>query len=190
SYINLAATVVNPAGQSGEVPDGSFHGKTVPAAIKLYLGLVNKKQTAREISDALKKGGLESTSRWFDKIIYATLDRLRKAGETVKVGNQWGLSEWFPALVRAGQAESSRNGKAVSKPKPKKSASSRRGKRKLAPGDTVESFLRDSPEPQTAEVIQAHTGIKNLKVAMMLLGQLVKKGKVQKTSDGKYRKAA
>ncbi len=105
SYVNLTATLASPAASGGEIPDGAFHGKTVPAAIKLYLGLKHKKQTAREISDGLKKGGIESTSKWFDKIVYATLARLKKAGEVVKVNGHWGLREWFPALSRTGAGE-------------------------------------------------------------------------------------
>src|SRR5437879_7416426 len=77
---------------SGEVPDGAFHGKSMPAAIKLYLEIMRSKKTAREISDGLKKGGLESTSKFFDKIVYSTLDRLRKNGEVVKIGRAYVLT--------------------------------------------------------------------------------------------------
>ena len=55
SYVNLSADLRSPSASGGDVPDGAFHGKSIPAAVKLYLGLVNKKQTAREISDGLKR---------------------------------------------------------------------------------------------------------------------------------------
>src|ERR1700747_306325 len=43
----------------GEVPAGAFLGKSIPEAAKLYLEIVKKKQTTREIAEALQKGGME-----------------------------------------------------------------------------------------------------------------------------------
>jgi len=94
-----------------EVPDGAFHSLSIPAAIRLYLEIVHSKKTAREISDGLKKGGLESTSKFFDKIVYATLDRLRKSGDVIKIGTAWGLPSWYPALMRAGAGDSAQRKK-------------------------------------------------------------------------------
>ncbi len=199
---------------AGEVPDGAFHGKTIPAAIKLFLGLMHNKQTARQISDGLKKGGMESTSKWFDKIVYATLDRLRKAGEVVKIEGHWGLPEWYPALLRAGATDNVRKPARRGRGRPRKLTSeaerptllpsgtdaslkkrlSRAGLKDLkpepGPGDMIDWFLRDNPGAHSSEEIRAATRIGNLRVAEMLLGTMVKKGKVQKTDDGKYRKAS
>ncbi len=194
----LTATFAMPfaASGAGEIPDGAFHGKTIPDAIRLYLELMRKKQTAREISDGLKKGGMETTSKWFDKIVYATLDRLKKAREVVRIGSEWGLPQWYPALMRAGVSENAQPAKSTRKAmvRPKKVTKTLAqrigGKPEPSPSDMVELFLRDNVGAHTPEAIRCATGIKNLKVAMMLLGQLVKKGKVEKMADGKYQKVS
>jgi hypothetical protein len=189
------------ASGGGEVPDGAFHGKSMPAAIKLYLEMVRSKKTAREISDGLRKGGLESTSKFFDKIVYSTLDRLRKVGEVVKIGNAWGLPAWFPALMRAGAGAKSTRPRKGRPPKsapqgPKllpvaDSAKPERKKLKSEPStsDMIDWFLRDNPGAHTVEEIQSATKISNIRVAQMVLGTLVKRGRVAK-EDGKYRKAS
>jgi hypothetical protein len=187
----------------GEVPDGAFHGLSMPAAIKLYLEMVRSKKTAREIADGLKKGGLESTAKFYEKIVYSCLDRLRKSGDVVKIGNAWGLPNWFPALMRAG-AKASKPGRA-SKPRkalrrkavaegPKLlSASSAKTsgiKSEPSASDMIDWFLRDNPGAHSPEEIQAAAKIGNLNVAKMVLGTMVKKGKITRSEDGKYRKAS
>ena len=54
--------LTGPTGSSGqavELPRGALLGKSIPAAIKLYLSAVKQKQTIREIATALKDGGVE-----------------------------------------------------------------------------------------------------------------------------------
>lgn len=194
------------SGGGNEVPDGVFNGKSIPSAIKLYLEVVRSKKTAREISDGLKKGGLESTSKFFDKIVYATLDRLRKNGDVIKIGPAWGLPAWYPALMRA-EAKAGKSPKrqyrkvgrprndASQGPKLLAVASEAKPPRKAlksepGPSDMIDWFLRDNPGVHTSKEIQTAAQIHNIRVAEMLLGRLVKKGKVAKTEDGKYRKAS
>lgn len=207
SYVNLAVDVRSPSASGGDVPDGAFHGKSIPAAIKLYLNLVNKKQSAREIADGLRKGGMESTSKFFEKIVYATLDRLRKAGEVVKIEGNWALPQWYPALMRAGIGENGHKPKR--RGRPRKTSSEAKGLKPFpseskeskpksepqkiknantvpGPSDTIWGFLLETPGPHTTEEIRAAAGIDSLKLVGLLLGQLVKKGRVQKTEDGKY----
>jgi hypothetical protein len=201
----MAVTPLTSPGMAGEIPDGAFHAKSMPAAIKLFLELMHGKKTAREISDGLRRGGLESTSKFFDKIVYSTLDRLRKSGEVVKVQNAWGLPAWYPALMRAGVTENNRPVKrrrgrprkaesGAPKPLPKQSGDGVREpkhgtKSEPSPMDMVDWFLRDNPGPHTAEEIQSQAGIKHLKVTKMFLGKLIKRGSVEKTENGTYRKA-
>jgi len=186
-----------------EVPDGAFNSKSIPAAIKLYLEIVRTKKTAREISVGLKKGGLESKSKFFDKIIHATLDRMRKAGDVIKIGTSWGLPSWYPALMRAGVGDNTRTKPRRGRPRkvasqgPKLLAAGanakpqrRNLKSEPGPGDMIDWFLRDNPGPHTSEAIRTATKINNLRVTEMLLGRMVKRGKVSKTEDGKYRKAS
>ena len=199
SYVNLAATVVNPAAPSGEIPDGAFHGKTIPAAIKLYLSLMHKKQTAREISDGLKKGGMESTSKWFDKIIYATLDRLRKGGEIVKIEGNWGLPEWYPALMRAGIGENGQKPKRRGRPR---KVISKAGGQKLLPAakdikedqghhpaklsERIVALLNERKNEEfTAKQLSERFGI-HAKVIAMTMGTLMKKGGIRLSAPGTY----
>jgi hypothetical protein len=145
---------------------------------------MRKKQTARQISDGLKKGGMESTSKWFDKIVYATLDRLKKAKEVVKIGSEWGLPQWYPALMRAGISENGTGRKSKAK---KSVRQSKAAKAEEGPSSKIIHFLEGNRGLHSPDEIQSLSGTGNPKVAMMLLGQLVKKGKVEKTADGKYR---
>jgi hypothetical protein len=194
SYVNLAATIVSGAAPSGEIPDGAFHGKSIPEGIRLYLELMRKKQTAREIADGLKKGGMETKSKWFEKIVYATLDRLKKTREVVKIRSEWGLPQWYPALMRAG-ISNSENGSSASRPRERRKSSVRKppsrqkvSKSEVRPSESIKLFLRVNPGLHDVGEIKSATHIENPKVATMLLGQLVKKGEVEKTADGRYRK--
>lgn len=180
------------------IPDGAFHGMTLPEGIRIYLGLMRKNQSAREITDGLKKGGMKSTSKWFDKIVYSTLDRLKKSGDVVKIEGLWGLPEWYPALKRSGDVQRfirlagipGKSKQSVRKNGRGKRKSQLDGKSETKPGDIAIRFLSDNPGSHTAEQVQSATGIKNVKVTSMLLGTLAKKGKIEKTSDGKYRNAS
>src|SRR5438067_1301016 len=84
---------------SGDVPAGAFHGKSLPEAAVIYLSMVKKKQTSAEIAEALKKGGLESTSKNFVQMVHSGLDRarlLRKNSPIVKFDrSHWGLKSWL-----------------------------------------------------------------------------------------------
>src|SRR5579863_6215867 len=66
------------AASGGEVPVGAFLGRSIPEAAKLCLQIVKRKMTTREIADALKKGGIESTSKSFPMIVHSILDRASK----------------------------------------------------------------------------------------------------------------
>jgi hypothetical protein len=200
------ASIAMPFGTSistVEVPDGAFHSKSMPAAIRLYLEIMRSKKSTREISDGLKKGGLESTSQNFEKIVYATLDRLRKSGDIIKLGTAWGLPAWYPALMRAGASEgkpAKRRGRprkateAQDQPKllPVSGKGERNKKLKSEPNsiDMIDWFLRDHPGSHTPEEIRDAAKMSNTRAAQMLLGRMIKSGTVQKTEDGKYRKAS
>ena len=195
--VMASTSVPFSASGGGEVPDGAFHGMSMPAAIKAYLELVRSKKTAREVSDGLKKGGLETTSKFFEKIVYTTLMRLRENGEVLKIGNAWGLPNWFPALMRAGVKSGKPRERQARRPTRRKAVSDgpkllavASGKSEPSTGDIIDWFLRDNPGAHTAEEIGTATKISNLQVAKMVLGTMVKKGKVNRTEDGKYRRAS
>lgn len=176
----------------GEVPDGAFHGKSMPAAIRLYLEIMRGKKTAREISDGLKKGGLESTSKFFDKIVYATLDRLRKAGEVVKIGTAWGLPSWYPALMRAGAGDNAEH-KKPRRGRPRKSGPNGAPKQKnSSPGamSRIAQVLRSKPGAEFSAEDLATAANLSLRVTRLMLGRLVAQKAAEKTPGGKYKAAA
>jgi hypothetical protein len=104
SFVRLDAAVVNPSIHGGEVPAGAFLGKSIPESARLYLSIVKAKKTTREVSDALRRGGMETTSTNFENIVHAGLNRaMKNSGAFLRVGKAWALPEWYPAGMRVTQ---------------------------------------------------------------------------------------
>jgi hypothetical protein len=197
-----------PSISGGEVPAGAFLGKSIPDAAKLYLAIVKKKQTSREIADALKRGGMESTSKNLYGNVHSILDRARKAGTygIVKMGRSyWGLADWYPASLRSTVAPEKRSGKKKGIRKKGKSASKAgeakgkpltiadahdRPEEQLTGFGRILQLLRSRPDHEfsPAEVGQALGYRSNL--ASMLLGRLLSTEKIEKNkSNGTFRMA-
>jgi hypothetical protein len=83
-----------------ELPNGAFLGKSIGAAIKLYLAAVRRKQTTKEITAALKEGGVESTSDKFESVVLASLGSLKRGGDVLRFKDGWALAEFYPAHLR------------------------------------------------------------------------------------------
>jgi hypothetical protein len=195
---------------NGEVPNGAFLGKSIPEAAKFYLEIIKRKQTTREIAEALQRGGMESTSRNFVGIVHAVLDRARKSPNPaiVRIGTQWGLAGWYPKGILSGASstpslkERIRRAKKAKAQKTKASA-----QQKLLPAiaeepkevsnetpaksdgafQRVAQLLQSTPIAEfSGEEVASHCGL-HKQVAFMLLGRLVKDQKAEKTADGKYR---
>ena len=83
-----------------ELPVGAFSNKSIPAAIKLYLAAVKKKQTNTEIARALQEGGLESTADNFLTTVTTALNRLKVNGEVLRFKDGWGLAEHYNESLR------------------------------------------------------------------------------------------
>jgi hypothetical protein len=124
-----------PAGQAPGIPvslpRGAFLGKKAPEAIKLYLSAARKKQTNKEIAQALRDGGLESTGN-FDNYVTGGLFRLKNDGVVLRFDDGWGLAEWYPESFRSRVVEKAAgNGKR--KPKKKTVRKSKTTEAKAAP---------------------------------------------------------
>ena len=85
-----------------ELPQGALLGKSLPAAVRLWLESVRRKQTVREIANGLREGGVESTSTNFDNVVNGALHRLKASGEVLRFKDGWALAELYPAF-RASQ---------------------------------------------------------------------------------------
>ncbi len=194
-----------PSFTGGEVPAGAFLGKSITESTRLYLEIVKKKQTTREIADALRKGGMESTSNDFVGIVNAGLNRAHKSPNSgiVKVGTQWGLAGWYPKGITSGAGQSSKKSK---NRKPQKAATSQAKAKEQAAVAAKESKpmpkIVTSPNVNSAqrvlEILQANRGLTftaqeiaktlgiNSNTAPLILANLVRSRKAEKTVDGKY----
>jgi hypothetical protein len=175
-----------------DLPEGAFHGKSVPACIKLYLSASRKKKTVKEITAALQEGGVESTSSKFENNVTSSLNRLKVAGEVLRFKDGWGLPEWYPAHIRA----SAPAGTVGKRRKAKKNARKTIPKMltvsepidgsKAKTSDRILELLRSKPDREFSnKEIADHIGAR-FSVTNLVLGQLRKKGKVKMTAPGTY----
>jgi hypothetical protein len=88
----VPAKPIDPA----SIPDDAFFGLSIGEAAKKYLLMVKRKQSVREIADALERGGLPHTSSNFVNTVATMLNRTAKDQELVRVGRgEWGLAAWY-----------------------------------------------------------------------------------------------
>lgn len=73
-----------------------FGGLSVAAAAEKFLSMMNTPQTSAQISEALRNGGIVSTSKKFTNLVYTRLymtkDKFKRHGD------KWYLKDWPLAL--------------------------------------------------------------------------------------------
>lgn len=186
---------------NGEIPNGAFLGKSIPEAAKLYLEILKQKQSTRQISEALVRGGMETTSKNFTSIVHAVINRARKApnSDFVRIGSNWGLSSWYKGLPVTGTPSKGRTKKKAKKAKPKQQSKSEAEVTPVvsppAPSWTpppaqpgieqrVIEHMKGSPNAEfSVENLEQALGIKRQTLNMML-GRFVTKNKIEKTPLG------
>jgi hypothetical protein len=191
-----ASTLVPPV-SGAEIPAGAFLGKSIPEAAKLYLAIVKRKQTSREIAEALKKYGIETTSKKFNGLVHSILDRARKSGTgIVKLDRSyWGLAEWYPAGLRSSVAVAENPSRKRRRGRPKKSESKAEHARPgpvegPKPKERILQVLRNQPGIELSmQELAGHLKMPGRAVNAALVS-LVRKKIIQKTAGGKYRVAA
>lgn len=183
----------SPDRQPTELPRGAFLGKSLPAAVKLYLSAVMKKQSIKEIATALRDGGVESTSDNFENVITGCLNRMKNNGEILRFKDGWALAEFYPEHLRRnlapGAAPKSKNGKKAKKARkvPKPAAKSQ----SAAPEETLEKRIEAFAWGKMGGIVnfkqvsEAFPGMKPA-VASMNLARIAKKFGWNKTTDGGY----
>lgn len=184
----------------GEVPAGAFLGKSIPESAKLYLSIVKSKKTTREIADALRKGGMETSSTNFENIVHAGLNRaMNNASAFLRVGKTWALPEWYPAGVRVAQdrrenrkprktkrRRSERQQSAAEVPQKTESGPMTEGHHPEKLWERAVAFISAHPtEEFTANQLSEKFGI-HTKVISMTLGRPVKKGLIRMPAPGTY----
>lgn len=103
--------------EAADIPQGAFLGLSISDAARKYLDAVKKKQSTKQIADALIRGGVHSTSGNFTTIVYSVLGR---QSDIVRVGGDWGLAIWYPVMSRSAE-----------KPKPAARGARTRGRKKM-----------------------------------------------------------
>ena len=90
---SAATKPIDPA----NIRDDAFFGLSIGDAAKRYLEMVKRKQSIKEIADALDRGGLPHTSSNFMNTVGTMLNRAAKNDpELVRVGRgEWGLAGWY-----------------------------------------------------------------------------------------------
>ena len=201
SYVNLAANVVSPSIHGGEVPSGAFFGKSIPETAKLFLSIVKKKQSTKEICDALKKGGMETTSDNWEGIVAAGLNRaMNNTGAFLRVGKNWALPEWYPAGMRV--VKDKRENRKTRKAKRKRSESMKpvpappiktghdlpitEGHHPAKLWERAVAFINEHPSEQfTSQQLSEKFGI-HYKVISMALGKPVKQNLIKLVAPRTY----
>ena len=185
---------------SGEIPAGAFLRKSIPEAAKLYLSIIRKKQTAKEIAAALIEGGMETKSKNFEITVATGLHRAsRNSGEFAKLkGGAWGLAEWYPSAMRITPEKRERRNKGrkvkrnkSKEPKvpmlPEKSEStlsSTQETQKL--GNRIVQAVREHPTKEfTKEQMATALGV-SVQTVAPALARLLKKGSIRMPAPDTY----
>jgi hypothetical protein len=190
---DFAGIPVNPSLQGGEVPNGAFLGKTVSDAIKLLLAIVKKKQTTRQIVEALKRGGIESKSDKFGNIVYNSLTRMEKVtGEIAKLGKEWGLAEWYhPGIRNQSTPPVQSRRSTVTKSKATKQPAPQEDHQSNVEGlpSRIKELLDSHPNRVYGPTeIASALGVKPIAVNVRLQ-RMIERGLIVKDSPGKYQAA-
>ena len=194
-------TVVLPAnGETGvpsELPKGAFLGKSLPQCITLHLSAVRKKQTMKEITAALRVGGVESTSPDFGNVVNAAIQRMKKNNEILRFKDGYGLASWYPPNFRASAPSPQRTkGKAAKKSHKKpKAAKSVRQQEPAAPekvgseSQVLAYFKKHAGKEVSKAAIVSELGMR-VQTASLILAKLAHKQILTKTESGNYKMAA
>ena len=94
-----------------DLPKGALLGKSLPAAVKLWLTSARRKASVREIATALREGGMESTSPNFENVVSGALHRLKANNEVLRFKDGWAAAEFYPAALRTNSAKNAKGAK-------------------------------------------------------------------------------
>ena len=183
-----------------DLPVGILLGKSIPAAIKMYLGAVKKKMTNREIANALSEHGVESTSDNFEGVVSGALKRLKESGELLRFKDGWALAELYPEHLRNRISKERKPARKKSKTKKTPEAKAQTAPKLMSapkedtmpgPQALIERFF--SEHPTSAEFsLKELTEHLHLKVQTvgLITSKLAHKGWLEKTDTGKFRRPA
>lgn len=201
-----------PGSPGTVLPRGAFLGKTISEAIKLYLNAIRARKNNKEIAQALKEGGAVSTGN-FEKRVTGTLFQLKSRGEVLRFEDGWGLAEWYPESFRTRIVEKTASEeKKRKRPTPRKAKAQKakpvKPAAEPAKPESVPQADAHKPEPdgkrhfehEIEEYFASHgagtecslqelaeaLGVNNRRLVFPC-ANLVRSGKLEKTSGSKYR---
>src|ERR1051326_1306766 len=133
------------SGNGLAIPPNAFFGLGIGDAAKKYLEMIQAKRTLAQITKALEDGGMHPQR---PNTVYAALRRRESVtGDITRVGDEWGLKEWFSNIAKPKAAR-----KAKTKKAQKKSPSKKAGKASAAnakPTAAPELKIVKPPEQET-----------------------------------------
>lgn len=182
-----------------DLPRGALLGKSLPAAVKLWLQSVRRKQTVKEIATALRDGGVETTADSFENVVTGALHRLKANGEVLRFNDGWGLAELYPPSLRVNLEKGSKPTKTTgtrtrAKRKAAKGRVSTRGRRKTSAEDNKAAAILFALPAEASASVTPNEIVAALKgrgiestpdYVRLTLRRWLARGKVQKV-DGKY----
>ena len=186
-------------GGAMELPVGALLNKSVPAAIKLYLSTIRKKQTTQQIAVALKAGGVGSTPSDFETIVAGGLHRLKVAGEVLRFPDGWGFAAHYPDHIRKAISQNNKPSKKKTKKVAKIKAQPKNGPEKKVKAQVVPITKSAGLVQRIESILKADKGrsftpaeIAKIfevdgRTAAMTLGRMAAKGRIEKAGNGTYR---
>lgn len=92
-----------------DLPKGALLGKSLPAAVKLWLTSARRKASVKDIATALREGGVESTSPNFENVVSGALHRLKANHEVLRFKDGWAAAEFYPTSLRTTGTKNTKN---------------------------------------------------------------------------------
>jgi hypothetical protein len=103
----IAGVVARPV-EPDKIPSDAFFGmRSIGDAARKYLSLVKRKQTTKQIVDALERGGFPHQSKTFYSTVYTALQRLAEqdGGDMIRIGSEWAIASWYPGQARRAKSD-------------------------------------------------------------------------------------
>ena len=154
------------ASRAGVIPSNAFFGMSLVDAAKKYIELSQAKRTLGQIVSGLEEGGMPPQKR---DTVYAALRRRESTvGDIMKVGEEWGLKDWFAGISIGDAAKA----KVVKSKKGKKKSGKKARKRAAVvatPEATETAKPAESSKPKSAPATPIKTKVSILNGAHAVL---------------------
>jgi hypothetical protein len=92
--------MASDGGKAMDLPVGVFRDKSLREAVEIYLGAGRRKQTNKEIALGLQKGGIPTTSKFFEATVATALGRMKDDGLVLRFPDGWDLAASYPDSLR------------------------------------------------------------------------------------------